>query len=266
MKKILASVLFVLLLTSCGEYQKLLKSTDYPLVYEKAVEYYNEGNYSKALNLFDAVRPVYLATSRAQNIAYYRAFCNFNTKDYEYASELFKQFVTTYPESPYAEECFYMVGYGNYMVAPKARLDQTTSTKAINDFQLYLSRYPNSSRKEQINTYMDEMWDKLAYKEYLGAKNYYSREHYKAAVVSLQNCLKDYPGSKYREEIMYLLFNSKYEVAYHSVEEKKLERYNEAKEEYYFFVDEYPESIYAGEMKKKYEHINAFLKNYDFED
>ena len=108
--------------------------------------------------------------------------------------------------------------------------------------------------------------DKLAYKDYLSAKNYYLREHYKAAVVSLQNCLKDYPGSKYREEIMYMLFNAKYEMAVNSVEDKKLERYNAAKEEYYYFADEYPNSKYANELKKKYDTINAFLDNYKFDE
>ena len=48
--------------------------------------------------------------------------------------------------------------------------------------------------------------------------------------MSLENCLKDYPGSKYREEIMYMLFNSKYEMAVNSVEDKQYERYNAAKE------------------------------------
>ena len=65
---------------------------------------------------------------------------------------------------------------------------------------------------------------------------------------------------------MYMLFISKYEMAVNSVEEKQLERYNSAQEEYYYFVDEYPESKYIPEMEKKYENINRFLENYKFED
>ncbi|WP_298615706.1 outer membrane protein assembly factor BamD [uncultured Odoribacter sp.] len=266
MKKIIGFVLVALMFSSCGEYQKLLKSTDYPYVYSKAIEYYNKGEYQKAMNLFDGIRSIFTGTSKAQSIAYYRAFCTYNQKEYQYASELFKQFVSLYPESSYAEECLYMMGYCNYMASPRPRLDQQTSLKAIQDFQLYLNRYPNSMRKEKINGYIDELLDKLAYKDYLSAKNYYLREHYKAAVVSLQNCLKDYPGSKYREEVMYLLFDAKYEMAVNSVEDKKLERYNAAKEEYYYFADEYPNSKYANELKKKYDAINAFLDNYKFDE
>lgn len=266
MKKLLGFLLVVLLFSSCGEYHKLLKSNDYQLIYSKAIEYYNKGDYQKAMNLLDGIRTVFTGTSKAQTIAYYRAFCSYNQKEYQYAAELFKQFIATYPESSFAEECLYMMGFCDYKASPKPRLDQQVTEKSLSEFQLYLNRYPNSLRKEKINGYMDEMRDKLSYKAYLSSKNYYLREYYKAAVISLQNCLKDYPGSKYREEIMYMLFCSKYEMAVNSVDDKKLERYNAAKEEYYYFADEYPESKYGSEIKKKYDAINEYLKNYKFED
>ena len=266
MKNFIGFLLVIILMSSCSEYQKLLKSGDSQAMYKKAVEYYNNGDYTKASNLFDGIRMVFQGTSKAQSVAYYRAFCSYNQKDYEVAAELFKQFVSIYPESSYAEECLYMIGYCNFLASPKARLDQTVTEKAMESFQLYLSRYPNSSRKEQINEYMDEMRDKLSYKDYLSARNYYLREKYKSAVVSLENCLKDYPGSKYREEIMYMLFNSKYEMAVNSIEDKQYERYNAAKEEYYYFLNEYPESRYVKEMARKYEIINEFLKPYDVDE
>ena len=266
MKKFWGFLLVIVLMTSCGEYQSLLKSNDYNLVYKKAIEYYNKGDYQRAMNLLDGVRSVFVGQAKAQNIAYYRAFCSYNMKDYQIASDLFKQFIQTYPESSFAEECLYMMGFCDYKASPKPRLDQQVTEKAIREFQLYLSRYPYSMRKDKVNTYMDEMRDKLSYKAYLSAKNYYLREHYKAAVISLQNCLKDYPGSKYREEIMYMLFVSKYQMAVNSVEDKKVERYNNAREEYYYFADEYPNSRYAADVKKMYEDIEAYLENYKFED
>ena len=266
MKNFIGFLLAVVVMSSCSEYQKLMKSGDYQAMYKKAIEYYNAGDYLRASSIFEGVRMVFAGTSKAQTIAYYRAFCAYNQKDYEYAAELFRQFVSTYPESSYVEECLYMVGYCNYMASPKARLDQSVTERSMQDFQLYLSRYPNSERKEQINEYMDAMRDKLSYKDYLSARNYYLRERYKAAVVSLENCLKDYPGSRYREEIMYMLFNSKYEMAVNSVEDKMYERYNAAAEEYYYFMEEYPESRFAEEMNRKYEEIGAYLKQFDVDE
>ena len=99
MKKFWGFLLVIVLMTSCGEYQSLLKSNDYNLVYKKAIEYYNKGDYQRAMNLLDGVRSVFVGQAKAQNIAYYRAFCSYNMKDYQIASDLFKQFIQTYPES-----------------------------------------------------------------------------------------------------------------------------------------------------------------------
>ena len=51
MKKFWGFLLVIVLMTSCGEYQSLLKSNDYNLVYKKAIEYYNKGDYQRAMNL-----------------------------------------------------------------------------------------------------------------------------------------------------------------------------------------------------------------------
>ena len=110
MKNFIGFLLVIILMSSCSEYQKLLKSGDSQAMYKKAVEYYNNGDYTKASNLFDGIRMVFQGTSKAQSVAYYRAFCSYNQKDYEVAAELFKQFVSIYPESSYVEECLYMIG------------------------------------------------------------------------------------------------------------------------------------------------------------
>ena len=83
MKKFWGFLLVIVLMTSCGEYQSLLKSNDYNLVYKKAIEYYNKGDYQRAMNLLDGVRSVFVGQAKAQNIAYYRAFCSYNMKDYQ---------------------------------------------------------------------------------------------------------------------------------------------------------------------------------------
>ena len=132
MKNFIGFLLVIILMSSCSEYQKLLKSGDSQTMYKKAVEYYNNGDYTKASNLFDGIRMVFQGTSKAQSVAYYRAFCSYNQKDYEVAAELFKQFVSIYPESSYVEECLYMIGYCNFLASPKARLDQTVTEKVFN--------------------------------------------------------------------------------------------------------------------------------------
>lgn len=258
----------LMVLVSCGEYGKVLRTEDTTLMYEKAIEFYNRGDYTHCLNLLDKVK-VYtysIGSRRAQSMAYYRAYATYNKKLYEPAAELFRQFVTRYPDSPFFEECLYMVGYCYYKSSPRALLDQAATHSALEYFQLYLDRYPRSERKDEVNSYMFELLDKVSYKAFLSAQNYYNRERYVSAIVSLENCLADYPGSKYKEQIVAMLFDARYQLAVNSVEDKRLERYYAAQEEYYYFQEEFPESRYLSSMKKKFENIEKFLKDYNFED
>lgn len=267
MKRILLILsISVLLLTSCSEYQKLLKSDDFELRYTKAIEYYKAEDFVRSYNLFESIRTVYRGTAKAPTIAYYTAYCSYGQADYITAGDLFDNLVKTFPTATYVEECMYMRAYCYYLSSPSFRLDQAESNKAIESFQLFISRYPSSAKIVEANKFIDELRDKLAYKEFEGAKLYFDMEKYTAAIVSLQNCLKDYPESRHREEVLYLLFSSRYELAIHSIEEKKVERYNDAKEEYLTFVDEYPVSEYKKEMEKKFKDIDSYLANLKVEN
>lgn len=256
-------LLFAFTLGGCSEYQKLLKSTDNPLKYKKAVEYYNAEEYVKAATLFEELLPIYRGTSKAETISYYISYCSYGSGDYIGGGYYFRNFLKTFPDSPYSEESLYMSAYCYYLESPKPRLDQTATKDAIDAFQLYINRYPNSTRIPKCNDYIDEMQDKLVLKSFLSARNYYDRGHFPAAIVSLQNGIKDYPGSSYREDLMFMLLDSRYELAMQSVPDKQRERYNLAKEEYFSFVDEFPESKYQKSAEKMIEGIEAYLSKFN---
>lgn len=263
MRKIVLLISVILVLfTSCSEYQKLLKSNDYNLKYKKAVEYYNAEEFVKSATLFEELLPVFRGTSKAETISYYSAFCAYGQRDYIQAGYYFRDFIKNFPTSSYYEECLYMSAYCYYMDSPNPRLDQASTQDAIDAFQLYINRYPNSTRVEKCNQYIDEMQDKLVYKSYLRARNYFDRERFDSSIIALQNSIKDYPGSKYREELMFMLLESRYKLAYLSVDDKKRERYNLAKEEYYAFVSEYPQSDHRQKAEDMLTEIDEFLSKF----
>ncbi|WP_372950645.1 outer membrane protein assembly factor BamD [Mariniphaga sp.] len=255
-------LIVMLFVSSCGDYNKILKSTDYEFKLKKAVEYYEDGEFVKAGTLFQELVNIYRGTSRADQIYYYYAKSMMGQKDYLMATHYFKSLLKEFPGSQYSEEAQFMVGYCNYLLSPKPRLDQTVTKEAIESLQLYINLYPYSERVDEANRLIDELMDKLVYKSYLNARLYYDFENYKAAVISLDNSLKEFPDSQYREELMYMLLKSKYLLAVNSVEDKKQERLSGALDEYFSFVDEYPESQYRKEVDKFYETV-ADLLNYE---
>lgn len=252
-------VLLGLLVSSCGDYNKVLKSTDYEFKYKKAVEYYEQGEYVRSATLFQELVNIYRGTSRADKIYYYYAKSMIGQKDYLMAKHYFSSLVKEFPGSEYAEEAQFMIGYCSYKLSPNPRLDQTITKEAIDALQLYINLYPYSERVDEANRLIDELQDKLEYKSYLNAKLYFDFELYKAAVVALTNSLEKYPDSKYREELRYMLLRSKYKLAEMSVEEKKKERYANALDEYFSFVDEFPNSKYRKEADEMYEKTAKYL-------
>lgn len=265
MKNFAIGLVALLIVTGCGDYNKILKSTDYDFKYKKAIEYYEEGEYAKAGGLFQELVNIYRGTSRADHIYYYYAKSMMGQKDYLMATHYFKSLLKEFPGSQYYEEAQFMVGYCSYLLSPKARLDQTVTYEAIESLQLYINLYPYNDRVDEARRLIDELQAKLVYKSYLNAKLYYDFENYKAASISVANSLKEYPDSPYREELMYMLLKSKYLLAINSIEEKKEERLSDALDEYFLFVDEYPESSYRKEVDKYYNTL-ADLLNYDMQE
>lgn len=264
-KNLLSLVLVAVFAAGCGDFNKILKSTDYEFKYKKAIELYKKGDFTKASSLFQELVNIYRGTSKADEIYYYYAKSCIGQKDYLLAGHYFKSLIKEFPTSEFTEESQFMSGYCSYLQSPKPRLDQAVTKEAIDALQLYINLYPFGKQVDEANRLIDELNDKLVYKSYLTAKLYYDFEYYKAAVIALTNSLKEYPDSKYREEIMYMLLKSKYLLAVNSVKEKQEERLSSALDEYFTFVDEYPESKYRKEAEKFHE-TTAKLLNYKVEE
>lgn len=259
-------VVLALLLASCGDYNKILKSQDYEFKYKKAIEFYEAGDYVKAGTLFQELVNIYRGTTRADKIYYYYGKSLIGQKDYLLAGHYFKSLVKEFPGSEFAEEAQFMIGYCAYLQSPKPRLDQSITQEAIDALQLYINLYPYNQRVDEANRLIDELTEKLEYKSYLNAKLYYDFENYKAAVVAITNSLNKYPDSKYREELMFMLLESKYLLAINSVQDKRQERLSSALDEYFTFVDEFPESKHRKDADKYYKTISELIHYNEEED
>jgi outer membrane protein assembly factor BamD len=238
----------LLSLSSC-KFSKLVKSGSVDEKYEAAIKLYNEKDYSRALQLFDQLIGAMRATDKSERIYYFYAYCYFNQHDYTLASYYFKRYTTNFPSTQYAEECLFMSAYCNYLNSPEYSLDQTVTYDALKELQLFTNMYPTSKRVSECNDLIDKLREKLEMKDYKVAKLYYRMDDYAAAVKSLANILKEFPDTKHREEIMFLVFKSYHKFAKESVEEKKRDRHAKAIIAYNEFVSQYPESSFLAEAK-----------------
>ncbi len=253
MKYLKICLLALVVLSACSKYERILKSEDFGYKYRKAVDYYTEEDYLKASALFDNISTFYRATNKIDTINYFNAMCQYKIGDFMMAAHFFNQFADYYPNSQFLEDAEYMNAYCFYKSSPKPSLDQTYTIKAIELFQLFIRKFPSSKYVPEAKTNVVELHNKLIDKSFMNAKLYFDIEQYKASIIALNNSLSDYPDSKYRENILFLLVKSNFLLASNSVKAKKNERFQSAIDAYYSFIDEFPSSQYVNEVKKIYE-------------
>jgi outer membrane protein assembly factor BamD len=253
-------ILVLVLVSSCGEYEKLLKSTDYELKKTKAKEYYEAGKYVKSSELLAQIIPRYRATDEAEEISWMNAQSFYGMKDYFMAGTYFKSFIDQFPFGKHAEEANFLAAKCDYNIAPRSELDQENSRNSIEGFNIFMTRYPSSPRIEEAKKLVKELQEKLVEKSYLSAKLYYDMKQYKAAVVALNNSLKEYADTKFREEMMYLKLNSLFLYAEKSLASKQKERYQSTLDDYFSFMEEFPQSQYSKEVDGIFQKTNKYLK------
>ncbi len=259
-------IVLLLLLTSCSEYEKLLKSDDFQAKYDAAMRYFENEDYVRSATLIEQILPVYRGTARAADLSFTLAYSYFHRRDYMLAAHHFDSFVREFPASPHIEEATFMRAYCNYLLSPRPDLDQSTTTRSIDQFTLFISRFPDSERVEEARNLIAGMRAKLLEKSFESARLYYDMGDYQAAIIAFKNSLTDFPETKHREEIMFLILRSSFLLADRSVPERQLERFQTTLDEYYAFIEEFPESRYMREARNMLQRSLGVLDDYPTDD
>lgn len=256
MKCILSlSLGLVILLTGCAsEFSSVYKTADNVYKYEYAKQCFAMGKFDNAATLLAELVTIQKGKTTAQESLYMLGMAQYCNRDYESASATFRKYYQSYPKGDYAEQASFYIGQSLFESMPDPRLDQSSTIGAINAYQNFIDIYPDSPLREQAQNRLFILQDNLIMKEYLSAELYYNlggyfgninantESNYESCIITAQNALKTYPFTNMREKFSILIMKSKYELAQNSSEEKRIERYREAEDECYGFLNEFPES------------------------
>lgn len=253
-------------LSSCGEYYKLMKSEDYEAKWNKANEYYEQGKYGRVIELMDELKTIYKGTERAEQAMYMLANSYYRTKDYYSASAQYQIYYKTFPKGTFVEDCRFMSGKAAYLNSPDPRLTQEGTVEAMDELNVFLEYFPNSEHRDEVEFMMNELMEKLAYKALMNSRLYYNLgnymgNNYESCIVTASNAMLDFPTSVYRVDFAFLILKSKFTYAQESIESQKPDRFRAAVDEYYSFVNEYPDSKYQKEAKHIFEISQKYIKN-----
>ena len=260
---LIISVCFSNIFFSCSDYQKLLNSDNASEKYKQAEVYYNAGEYRKANRLFEQIIPKYRGRPQSQRIIFFFAETYFQTKSYSLAAYQYENFVKSYPKSERVLEAIFKAAKCFYLQSPSYSLDQEETYNAIEKLQVFINLYPDSEYTPEANQMISELQEKLEKKDFEIAKQYFTIRDYRAAIKANENFIAGFPGTKFREESMYIKFLSLYEIAINSILSKKKKRLNELKQQYELILRYYPETLFLEDLNKKMERVNIELLNFN---
>ncbi|MDE6856846.1 MAG: outer membrane protein assembly factor BamD, partial [Muribaculaceae bacterium] len=209
MKKLLKICMFcsiaALGVSSCGEYNKVLKSTDIQYKFDYAKRAYENRKYMQAITLLQDLQMPLRGTENGEDATFLLAMSYFENKDYLNSGVYFKNYYQRYPRGKYAELARFYCGYGYYLDSPEPQLDQTLTLKAIEELQGFIDYFPNSDKAGLAKNSIFVLQDKLTLKQLQNAQLYYNLgnflgNNYESCVITGKNALKAFPESKYRED------------------------------------------------------------------
>ncbi|MBO4977634.1 MAG: outer membrane protein assembly factor BamD [Muribaculaceae bacterium] len=265
MYRLILSIVVAVTLCSCGEYQRVLKSDDYELKFNYAKRAYEEKRYVQAATLLRDCITVFKGYEKAEESLYLLGMSHYENHDYASSGAYLRSYYTRYPHGRYAEPARFFCGYGYYLDSPDPQLDQTGTIKAIEELQGFLDYFPRSEKVSIAQNAIFELQDKLTLKQLQNAQLYYNLgnymgNNYESAVIVARNAVRDYPYSKYKEDLEMLILKARYAEAANSIEERKAERFRDVVDEYYSFINNYPDSPNRSEADNIYRIAQRYVQ------
>ena len=218
--------------------------------YEKGKELYERGKYDRAVEYlqgaFDFGRAHEVAADAQLLLA--RSFAA-NT-EYLLAANEYNRFIQIYRTDervPLAEFENVMTYYHR---SPQYELDQTETENAVQQFQLFIDRYPEDEHVPQAEAMIDELREKLARKDYQTAGLYERRELFEAAGITYERVFDGFPDTVWADDALVGAMRVFSEYASRSIVPRQAERYQRAVDNYDRLVQLFPDSPHLPEAER----------------
>ena len=151
-KNILITLLAALLLSSCGEYNKLLKSTDYEYKYEAAKNYFAKGQYNRAATLLNELIAILKGTDKAEESLYMLGMSYYNQNDYQTAAQTFTQYYNVYPRGTFTELARFMPERLCIWIRRNPVWTSPVHTMQSSNYRCFWSIFRTAQRKTKLKT------------------------------------------------------------------------------------------------------------------
>lgn len=163
------------------------------------------------------------------------------------ALQEFREFLSFFPTNPRADYAQYKLAMAHYYQMAKPERDQSETRHAIEEFEVFFARYPNSTLTAEAKKYYRETRDRLSESEFRVGLFYQRAKWYPGAIDRFQAILKADPQFSGRDGVYFYLAQALV----------KMNRPAEALPQLQKLVDEFEQSQYLLEGQKLMAEVKA---------
>ncbi|MFQ5670440.1 MAG: outer membrane protein assembly factor BamD [Acidobacteriota bacterium] len=203
-RRLLLILGMVFLTLTCGPKKPPPSDED---LYRFAEEQMTKHKYNKALTAYEKIKATNNRELRAQ-VHLRRAdafFAQKNALSLSEAQTLYRSFLNLFPLSHQAPYAQYRLGLCLMRQINPPERDQSPTHTAMAAFQKVLDLYPNSDWVGDARDRLQDLNDHLARDSLAKAHFYFRAKAYKATVTRLKSLLKENPGFRERDQVLYYL-------------------------------------------------------------
>jgi len=217
----LAMLLFVLAIGGCNLLPEVKDETadmTPERLYKLAHDSMLEGNYTRAIKLFETLEARFPYGRYAQQAILESAYANYRSGETATAIAASDRFIRTYPNHPNVDYAYYLKGLVNFredqgLFGYVYELDLSEREprgmrESFAAFKELVTKFPESRYAQDAADRMRYLTNALALYEVKVARYYYNRGAYVAAVNRAQGSLVGYPRTPANDDALQVLIQS----------------------------------------------------------
>jgi outer membrane protein assembly factor BamD len=182
-------------------------------LYQQGVEYYQDGNYKRAVELFQRLKEEYPLSKYAIMGEMGIPDSYFSSKEYPEAELAYSEFLNLHPTNENLPYVLYQIAMCHFNQITTIDRDSSEALKALKDFERLSARFPSSKFAFLAEKMIRECKKTLGEQEFYVGEFYFNIKQYRAALRRFEKIAREYPNVGLDYKVSYYLIETKRRLA-----------------------------------------------------
>lgn len=191
-------------LSACGEDEALLEDQSAEEIYQLGESLFADSPL-EAATTFEELERIHPYSPQAKAATLRASEAYYQAGNFDEAILASERFLDSYPGDASADRAQFIIARSHYDQITDVERDQSSSSRARQELQTLIQRFPNSEYVQDARLMLDATNDQLAGKEMEVGRFYLSRGHYLAAANRFRVVVDDFPHTSHVAEALHRL-------------------------------------------------------------